>query len=105
MTNAIRAVRRYRHLEVSTCSMRSPLSLGWYGMALQTSLPWQRDDGKPEVRDGLHNLSELEKIDRLGDVAVRMQIIGFRHVPGILGGGQHHHRNVFECWISFDLRQ
>src|SRR6266567_106832 len=105
MSNTIRAVRRYGHLEVSTCITRSPLGPGWYGMAPQASSPWQRDDDKPEVGNGLHHLSELEKIDWLGDVAVRMRIVGFRHVPGILRGGQHHHRNVFECRISFNLFQ
>src|SRR6266849_1580214 len=96
MTSTIRTVRRYGHLEVSTCIV---------AMDPQASSPWQRDDGKPEVCDRLHNLSKLEKIDRLGNVAIRMQIIGFRHVPCILGGGQHYHRNVPEFWICFDLLQ
>ena len=95
MTSTIREVRRYGHLEVSICiGARDP----------HASSTWQRDDGKPEVGDRLHNRSELEKIDRLGGVAVRMQIVGFRHVPSILRGSQHH-RNISEFWIYFDLRQ
>src|SRR5262249_39036581 len=101
MTKVSRAVRGYWPLEGSTCIISSPLA----GMDLQVLSLWQPDDSKPEVGDRLHNFGELEEIDRLGDVAVRMQIIGSRHVPGILGRRQHHHGNVSEVWIGFDLCQ
>src|SRR5712672_1651289 len=63
----------------------------------------QRDDGKPEIVDGLHHLDELLQVHRLGHVAVRVQRIGLEHVLLCLGGGEDHHRNAHKPLVGLDL--
>ena len=62
-------------------------------------------DGEPEVLDGLHHLHELPQVDRLSDIAVGVQPVGFENIffPG--GQRQYYDGNELEVVIGLDLRQ
>lgn len=55
-----------------------------HGRGSRNLSPWQRDDGKPEVFNRLHNLSEVLKIYGLDDVAVGMETIDLQKVLLVL---------------------
>src|SRR5207245_718379 len=70
------------------------------------SLPlvwWQLDDGQPEVLDRLHHGKELVDIDRLVDVAIRVQVIGLDNVGLGVRRRQHYDRDPSQVGISLDL--
>ena len=72
---------------------------------MHSSTVWQRHHSKPEVLYRLHHLDELLKIDRLDDVAVGVEPIGFEDVFLGLRGRQNHHGNRAQVDIGFDLCQ
>src|SRR3954454_13601306 len=53
------------------------------GLSLVGSLlavRWKRNDGQPERVDRLHHHDELLQVDRLGHVAVGVQVVGAQHI-------------------------
>jgi hypothetical protein len=65
----------------------------------------QRDDGKPEVVHGIHDLEEPIEAYGLGDVTVRMEKIAPQDI-GVRGrGGLDYDWNAFQCYIFLDFLQ
>src|SRR5205085_5703245 len=63
----------------------------------------QRDHGEPEDVDRLHHHDEFLKVDGLGHIAVRMQVVRPQHVLFGLGGGEHDHRDALEAVVGLDV--
>src|SRR6266852_8459462 len=71
--------------------------------AIRTLVGWQLDNGQPEVLDRLHHGEELVDIDRLVDVAIRVQVIRLDDVGLGVRRRQHHDRNPSQVGIFLDL--
>src|ERR1700722_757477 len=65
----------------------------------------QRHHRQPEALDGAHDGDELLEIDRLGDVAIGVQLVALDDVVLGFRGGEHHHRNDAQPRIGFHLAQ
>src|SRR4051794_39206581 len=67
--------------------------------------PGQLDDGEPEVLDRADHGDELIELDRLGDIAVGVQVVGAEDVLLGLRGRQDHDRDAAEGRLRLDLLQ
>src|SRR5713226_1198098 len=65
----------------------------------------QLHDGQPEVLDRLDHGNQLLDIQRLGDVAVGVEVVSAGDVCLCLGGGQDDDGNPTEIHVPLDLRQ
>src|SRR5258706_14108119 len=92
---------RSRRASPGLSSTRRTLMSGF----MEVSCLRQLDDGEPEILDHLYDPDELLEIDRLGDVAVRVQVVGAQNVALGRRGREHDHRDLFEIVVSLDLLQ
>jgi hypothetical protein len=61
------------------------------------------DDREPEVLDVTDDRDELFQIDRFGDVAVGVQVVGPEDVFLGFGSGEYHNGNGFQFGVALDL--
>ena len=54
---------------------------------------------------GPDDIYELHKINRFGDIAVRLEPVCLHHVPVVPGSRQYHDRNGAQVGIGFQFRQ
>src|SRR5258708_39196460 len=69
------------------------------------SLRWQFYSRQPEMLDRVHYLEKLFQADRLGNITIRIKVIGIRHVCVRLGGREDDDWNAAEALIAFDFRE
>src|SRR5947207_1377965 len=92
-------ISRIRRASPGLSSIRRTLCI--YSMAIGR----QRHDGEPEDIDRAHHHDELLEVDRLGHIAVGVQVVGAQHVFFRLRGGEHHHGNALQRLVGLDVLQ
>src|SRR5580658_3025902 len=65
----------------------------------------QSDGGQPEFVEALQQFLECIQRYRLGQVAIRLQLVALGHIRLCLRSGQDHDRNGLQFVILLDLRQ
>jgi hypothetical protein len=60
---------------------------------------------QPEIDDGIERAAQIAKIGVLGDVRVRVQIVGSADIGGGGGGGKHHDRYPAKMLSALDVLQ
>ena len=65
----------------------------------------QLDHRKPEVLDLFDDFCELLEVDRLGNVAVRVQVVHVDDVLVRIRSRQHHDGNRTEIGVLLDFRK
>ncbi len=88
------------HVSLHVARRAAPITLGLPGVI---SSGWQLNDAEPEMLDRLHHFDELIQIDRLGDIAVHVEVVGGENVLLIVGTGHNHHRDASQVGVLLDL--
>jgi hypothetical protein len=63
------------------------------------------DSRQPEFVNTSNHALKLRQLQRLGQVAICLKLVGFLNIRFRVGNSQHDNRNTLQRFVAFDVRQ